>query len=303
MKRIGAIAFALWLGGCSDFSQHRFGGVRQDTSLAEGPPKPAPALYMPKPPEVAQINRDENVQQATFVPQREGPIEPQQQPLRVLYQRAAERHATMDSYLFRLKRREVVNGKKQPEEVMRVQVRRDPYSVHLVWLNEKSKGQEVIYVQGKYGNKMQVLLAANDPFALLGRRQSIATDDAMVRAASRYSITGTGFGSLIERFGQMVAVAEKSDPRDGTVKYLGSVQRPEFEAKLEAVHQVLPPNADPQLPKGGQRWWFFDATNGLPVLIIAHDASGEVEYYCHDHIQAPAQLDDNDFNPERVWRK
>src|SRR5207249_4194561 len=129
---------------------------------------------------------------------------------------------------------------------------------------------------------------------------SFALDDPMVRAESRYPITNTGFGSLIDGFGRLVAAVEKGETRDGTAKYLGLAKRDEFEAKVEAVHQILPANSEPGLPKGGQRWWFFDTTNGLPVLIITYDPTGEVEYYCHDHIQSPARLDDSDFNPQRL---
>jgi hypothetical protein len=311
--RVGGFALAFWLAGCSDFSQHHFGGIRRSSDAEEGPPKPAPALYIPNAPAAARFISDDQVKAATFVAQRVLPMQPQvdpsppmlEQPLRMLYQRAAQRHAAMDSYIVRLKRREVVNGRAQPEEVIRVQMRRDPYSVYLKWLGKEGKGREAIYVKWKYKNEMQLLLAAGDmfPFSPAGMRFSLAPDDPLARAKSRYPITETGLGALIERYGRMVAAIEKGDPRDGTAKYLGRVQRPEFEAKVEAAHQVLPAESDPLLPKGGQRWWFFDATSGLPALVITHDPAGEVEYYCYDYLQWPAPMDDNDFNPDHVWRK
>ena len=311
-RRVGWIALAFLLAGCSDYSQHRFGDIRR-SDADEGPPNPAPALSIPNAPAASGAKPDDKVKAATFVPQSALPIKPQldpnppilDQPLRALYQRAAQRYAAMDSYIVRLKRREVVNGRKQPEEVIRVQIRRDPYSVYLKWLGTEGKGREAIYVKGKYKNEMQLLLAAGDMFPLspAGMRFSLAPDDPLARAKSRYPITETGFGALIERFGRMVAAVEKGDTRDGTAKYLGRVKRPEFEAKVEAVHQVLPALSDPLLPKGGQRWWFFDATSGLPALVITHDPAGEVEYYCYDYVQSSAPMDDNDFNPDRVWRK
>lgn len=279
--------------------------------MAQGPPRPAPALFIPKPPEMARGVPESNVQQATHIPDRPQTTPPQadpmkpvmmEHPLRVLYQRAAEQHNKMDSYIYRLKRREVVNGKRQPEEVMRVQLRKQPLSVHLVWLNEANKGREVIWVQGRYDNKLQVRLAANDPFALLGRHHSIAIDDPMVKSNSRHPATESGLGALIDRFGQMIVLSEK-DPRHGTVKYLGRIERPEFKEKLEAAHQTIPPGSDPLLPKGGQRWMFFDTTNGLPALIITHDPTGEVEYYCYDNVIWPAPMDDRDFDPKVLWRK
>lgn len=307
------IALAACLAGCSDFSQHRFGGVR---NLPDDVAKDTPqaALAIPNAPSVARADfnsTDNGVKQAKFEPQpRPLPIDPNlnsqlsSNPLKAIYERACQRYAGMDSYIFRLKRREVVNGRKQPEEILQVKLRREPYSVYLKWLNPESKGRETVYVRGKYENKMQLVLAANDafPFSPAGMRWSIAPDDPMARAKSRYPITETGFGPLIERYGKMTAAVEKGDPREGTVKYLGLQARPEFAAKVEGVHQVLQPNSDPQLPKGGERWWYFDAASGLPALVIAHDPSGEVEYYCHDHVQV-FRLDDDDFNPDRLWRK
>ena len=309
--RMIALALAWLLAGCSDFSNRRIGGVRDYDRLANegGPPKAAPALSIASPPAAPKNPADDQIQKATFIPDRapSGTPNPQmlQNPLRVLYQRAHEQQARLDGYIFRLRRRETVEGKRIPEELMRVQVRREPFSVHLKWLGPEGKGRETIYVKGKFNNEMQVLLAANDafPFSPAGIRWSIAPDDARARARSRHPITSTGFASLIERFGVIVSAAEKADTSEGTAKYLGQVKRPEFDAPVEAVHQVLPPKSDPSLPRGGQRWWYFDATTALPVLLIAHDPDGEVEYYCHEHIQGPIRLDDDDFNPDRVWRK
>jgi Protein of unknown function (DUF1571) len=305
---VGFIALASAMAGCS---QQRFGNLRSDADVASGPPKPAPALVIPNAPSVAAVKSDDMVQQATFLPKRDNlnpmvaePAPPvMERPLSALYQRAQQRYATMDTYIYRLKRREVVAGKTQPEELIEVLVRNEPFSVHLKWLGPEGKGREVIYVKGKFKNEMQVLLAPSDPFVSLMPRTSISPDSPTARAKSRYPITETGFGPLIARFGQLATAMENGNTRGGTVKYLGRVTRPEFAMPVEAVHQVLPEGSDPLLPKGGQRWWFFNTESGLPVLVIAHDAGGEVEYYCHDHIIAPAHLDDDDFNPERLGRK
>lgn len=295
--------------GCSDSSPFRFSDLRR-SDRAQGPPQPAAALFIPKPPAPLPEKRDDNVKQATFVPDRPAPpadAKPQviEHPLNVLYQRAADRYATMDSYIFRLKRREVVNGKKQTEELVKVHVRQQPYSVRLVWLSKEGTGREVVYVKGQHKNEIQLLLARGDMFpgSPAGMRFNIAPDDPLTLSKSRYPVTETGFGAVIERYGRMLVAIDKGEPRAGAAKYLGRVQRPEFEAKVEAVHQSIVPGGDPQFPKGGQRWWYFDATSGLPALVVAHDADGEVEYYCFDNILAPARLDDSDFDPSRIWRK
>ena len=303
-----ASALAFCLAGCSDFSQHRFGGVREIRNDVASAPKPAPALNIPNPPAVAGATSDGNVKPATFVPQREAPLDPNLQgmnhPLRVLYLRAAQRYASVEGYTFRMRRREVVNGKKQPEELVAVKVRKEPFSVHLKWVGVEGQGREAIYVRGKFKNEMQLLLASGDIFPFSpAMRYTLSPDDSTAKAKSRYPITETGFGALIERYGQIVTAVEKGDTRLGTAKYLGQIDRPEFQGKVEAVHQILPVGSDPSLPKGGERWWYFDATTGLPALVIAHDPSGEVEYYCYDNIIWPASLSDDDFNPDRLWRR
>jgi hypothetical protein len=101
----------------------------------------------------------------------------------------------------------------------------------------------------------------------------------------------------------MVALTETGDSRGGTAQYIGRIDRPEFKEKLETVKQTIPPMGDPLLPKGGVRWWFFDQASGLPALIIAHDPTGEVEYYCYDNVIWPWPLEDRDFDPKVVWRK
>lgn len=310
MKRtcpVLAIALAGMLAGCSDFSQRRISGIRHFEDVAQHPPKAAPALQIPNSPVVVARNPiEEPIQKATFIPAQPAVNQKaSDNPLRGLYQRAADQQSKMESYIFRLRRREVVSGKKMPEELIRAQVRRDPFSVHLKWLGAEGKGRETIYVKGKYKNEMQVLMAANDLFPLspAGMKWKLPPDDPLARARSRYPITSTGFESIIDRFGKIVTAVEKGDTNEGSLKYLGKMKRPEFEAEVEAAHQVLPAKCDPNLPKGGQRWFYFDATHGWPVLVIANDPDGEVEYYCHDHIQWPVRLDDDDFNPERLWRK
>jgi hypothetical protein len=134
LSRMIGLALAIGLIGCNDLAQRHLSGLRRDDS-AEAP-KPAPALQISNAPAGTGNPVDANVQKAAFVPANPiNPLDPNsrlaQHPLRVLYQRAAEHYAGMDSYIFRLRRSETVNGKKFPEEIVRVEVRRVPFSVHL----------------------------------------------------------------------------------------------------------------------------------------------------------------------------
>ena len=286
-----AITFLL-LAGCSDFVERRFG--RDD----DGAAVPPVAGVQP-----AELKTPAAKPPAAVVVRAVG--ETTADPLRALYERAAKQYKTMDTYLMRLRRREVVGDKARPEELCLVKFRQEPWSVYFKWIGPEAKGREVIHVKNQYGNRIHSLLAAGDVLLMpAGARFSVAVDSSMVKSKSRYPITEAGFGTSIRRFGTLIEAIEKGDKREGTAKYLGLVKRAEFETVVEGVEQTVPPKSDPLLPGGGKRWWFFDPFNYMPVLVITHDETGrEVEYYCYDRIQSPARLDDDDFNPDKLWKK
>jgi hypothetical protein len=223
--------------------------------------------------------------------------------IRELYNQAALRYATIDSYVSRLRRREFFKGKDQPEELILFKFRKQPWSVYFKWLGAEGQGREVVYVKGQHGNMIHSLLAAGDmPFAPAGKRMALSPDNIFVRGASRHSITEAGIGNIIEKFGLILESQERGDKRLGPVTYLGKQKRPEFETPLDVVEHDLPPGLETQLPGGGRRWTLFDSVSHLPVLMITHDQKGhEVEYYCYDRIQFPVKLDDLDFDPDRLW--
>jgi len=223
--------------------------------------------------------------------------------LRSLYDHASQSYAAMDTYTLRMRRREVVAGKARPEELILAKFRRQPFSIYLKWVGEEGKSREVCYVQGQHEGVLHTLMAPGDLFLFAGKHFKCAPDSPLVKSNCRYPITDAGFGPVIARFGRLVAALDKGEIREGSAKLLGKVKRPEFDEPVEGVVQTLPANFESLFPGGGQRFWYFDANHGLPVLIVTLDHQGkEVEYYCHDRIQAPANLDDDDFNPYRLWK-
>jgi hypothetical protein len=219
-----------------------------------------------------------------------------------LHKQAADEYAKMDSYIARLRRRERVGTKDHPEEILRFKFRKDPWSVALKWLGTEGKGREVIFVKGKYENKLHTLLAAGDmPLAPAGKRIALPVDSVLVRSASRHDITDAGIGSLIDHFADAVDRSARGDAKRGSLTYLGPQTRPEFTTPHEAVEQIIPGEAESALPRGGRRIWFFDPDSHLPVLVVTFDdAKKEVEYYLYDRFQYPVKLDEDDFNPEKM---
>lgn len=326
------LGLGLWVCGCAGGWTPRPGkeqGPPPPGELASvGPPTPAPALYIPAAPRPAIQRIDYQTLEVpvpagqtgqTTAPTREqtpplvakepverpgeAPAPPQPSSLRQLYRLAAERIAPMDAYTLRLRRREVISGRQSPEEIIFFKFRREPFSVYLKWIGEEAKGREAVYVKGRYENKIHSKMPpGNVLLALAGSRHALALDSLLVKASSRHSITQAGLENLVEHFGLLVDALERKDPKAGSMRSLGPLKRPECENIVEAVMHVIPPGADPLLPRGGQKLWFFDTRNHLPVLIITQDEAGqEVEYYCHDHIEFPVRIGDDDFNPDRLW--
>ena len=219
--------------------------------------------------------------------------------MRQLHALAERQHIALRSYIVTMTRREVVHGKKQPEELILFKFRKQPRSVYMKWGGPVGKGREAIWVEGKYEGKLHTLLAAGDmPFAPAGKQIALAPDSIFVRNNSRHLINDAGVGTLIDRIGQVLDAIEKGSAAQGTLTYLGKQPRPEFPQPLEAIEWTLPPNLELGLPKGGRRWCYLDSETHLPALIVTHDERGqEVEYYRYERYLLQVELDDHDFDP------
>jgi Protein of unknown function (DUF1571) len=224
--------------------------------------------------------------------------------LRELSTNAAKTFAKMDTYIMRLRRREVVGGTSRPEELILCKFRNAPFSVYMKWLDGPGKGREVTFAKDRYEGKIHSLTAPGDVPLFSGTVFSVLPDSPLVRSKSRYPITEAGIGHVLLQFDSLVTAAEKGSIPGTKLEYLGPSKRPEFPEPVHHVTQTFTAKIDPNIPGGGVRHWFFDATNGLPVLLVAFDEKGrEVEYYCHDRFEFPASLDNDDFNPDKLFAK
>lgn len=232
--------------------------------------------------------------------------------VRRLHQAAVQRYATMNDYKARVRRQEQLNGKMNPEETLEFNFRKQPWSVHFKWLSNPGKDREVLYVKGQHGNNLHTRLAEGDgwPVYKAGARIALPPNDPQVLKRSRYPITDAGLGAIIDRLGVALAALDRGDVRGGTLTYLGPKDRGDYATakgepcSMEALEHVLPPGAEPTLPRGGRRVVHFDPVHGLPVLVETKDEKGQlVEYYCFDRLMINVKLDDDDFNPDKLWKK
>ena len=279
------------------------GFVPASAVVAPGTPVVAPR----RPVERARAVADDRVTPAAAVePIRES----NQDAVRRIARRAAEKYQAMAGFECRLTRREMVNGRPMPQEELQYKFRRDPYSVHIKWVGLEGQGRELIYVDGRFDNKVQILTGKGEGLIVpSGMRVARLPTDKDVRSKSRHDIREPGMSMAVEWFGKVTALMETDPSQAKRMKYLGVVKgRPERAGGLEGVEETIPAGWEPLLPKGGKRTTYFDPdpaspSFGLPVLISAFNEGGrEVEYYFFDQLR-PTRPTDADFDPDRLWKK
>ena len=120
-------------------------------------------------------------------------------PLQLIAQ-ARQSYQGIRDYTCYFIKREQLRGQLQPENLIDMKVRTQPFSVYLHWLKPvPTAGQEVCYVAGRNNGIMRVHSAG-----ILGTVGFINMDPRDPRAVetSRHTITEAGIGNLIERYGQ-----------------------------------------------------------------------------------------------------
>jgi len=185
---------------------------------------------------------------------------------------------------------ERVDGRLQKPEKMQMKFRREPFSVYLKWVAETSKGQEAIYVRGKYKGLAQV-----HPSGLLGvifRRVGIDPTGKTARKHSRRPVTMAGMVNMIRL---ITGQCEEAHARgDLTLTYEGV--RVEAGRPAYVLKRVLPPD------KGYPcevLVIFIDTAYLACVRTDAYNWDGElISHYFYTNIDMAPGLTDRDFDPD-----
>src|SRR5438105_12912956 len=149
------VVAGLILVGCAPLARREQSKATPPASLAEN------SLAITTPPMSGDV-----VTMSGQVPQPPvvtAPVSQQEaDPVRRLHREAAASYAKLTCYIARLRRREVIQGRAKPEEVLVFKFRERPYSVHFKWLGDEGRGREVVFVRGQWEDKLHILTANND---------------------------------------------------------------------------------------------------------------------------------------------
>jgi hypothetical protein len=228
-------------------------------------------------------------------PQAPAAASPFDEPLRLIGT-ARQTYQGVRDYVCLFVKREQIKGVMQPENLISMKVRTQPFSVYLRWHSPKQfQGQEACYVHGRNNNQMRV----RSP-GLLGAVGFVSLDPRDPRAAenSRHTIVEAGIGNLIERFSSGYAM----DRSLGNVQVrLGDYEYNRRRCtRIETIH---PDNA------GGRVAYYrsviyLDKETHLPIRVENYDwprqggaPDGEqLEVYSYVDMKFNVGLSERDFN-------
>jgi hypothetical protein len=120
-----------------------------------------------------------------------------QQKLTLLFDQAQQVFRKVATYSCFMVKQERIHGRLEPENLIELKVRQQPFSVYMRWQGPRAfAGQEVCYVAGRNNNMMRVHAAGVK--GLVGF-VSINPTSPLVLEHSRHRITEAGLGSLIDQ--------------------------------------------------------------------------------------------------------
>jgi hypothetical protein len=232
---------------------------------------------------------------STPPPPAAAPASPVDQPLRLAAE-ANQAFQGVRDYTCLFIKKERLRGTLQPDNLIEMKVRNQPFSVYLRWLHPKNlEGQQACYVAGRNQNMMRV-----HSTGILGIAGFVTLDthDARVMENSRHTITEAGIGHLITQLLQsweMERRLGKTQVRlaDYTYNRLPCT-------RVEMIH---PDNSGRQFTSY-RTVVYFDKASHLPIRIEKYDwprsggpAQGELlESYSYINLRTNVGLGENAFN-------
>jgi hypothetical protein len=219
---------------------------------------------------------------------------PMDEPLRLLNE-ARKAFASVKDYSCLLIKRERMNGTLQPDNVMIMKVRNDPFSVYLRWQEPRAKaGQEACYVAGRNNGRMRVRSTG-----LTGALGFVSLDpnDPRVKENSNHSITEAGIGNLLTRYAERWESERKINQT--------AVKVAEYEYNKRRCWRVETTHPLGTSDKFAfyRNVLYFDKETKLPTRVECYDwprkegAAGElIEVYSYVNVRLNPGLGDETFN-------
>jgi len=214
-------------------------------------------------------------------------------PLRLIAE-ARESYRGVTDYTALFVKRERLRGQLQPENLIALKVRTQPFSVYMRWLRPQNLiGQEACYVAGRNNGQMRV-----HSTGFLGAVGFVSLDphDPRVMENSRHDITEAGIGNLIERFGNRWEAESRLN------KTVVRIAEYDYDKRRCTRVETLHPDNSGRHFTFYRSIIYFDKQTHLPVRVENYDwpqadANGVLsESYSYADLKLNVGLTDASFN-------
>lgn len=197
---------------------------------------------------------------------------------------AKVRADSLEDYTLILIKQERMDGVLLPVSVAFVKWKR-PFSIYLKFLEGKDRGREIIYIEGKYRDKMIV-----SPGGILGALTlKVSPDSFIAKKNNRHTITEAGMSNTIKRILSIIENEHGKPSSDISVVFFGEEA---FEDDI-CIHIRIDKSS---YAERTEVYLYSDTL--FPHTIISYEESGALfESYRYSDIRTNVGLDDSDFDP------
>ena len=201
---------------------------------------------------------------------------------------AQRAYTAVENYVAILHRQERFDGHLPEKETILLKFKK-PFKVYMRWVAPPYQGREVLYADGWNANRIMAheggvlgFITMNlDPQGFLAMRQS------------RYPITDTGIGRLLEVLAEKLARASATDK----IEIIASDASAVYGRKTRRIEALLA-GAKRERDASCRVIVHFDSENKLPIKIETYDGDGRLlESYGYEGLRLNPGLTDADFDP------
>ncbi len=231
----------------------------------------------------------------TALPMDTAPASPRRQAEQLLTE-ASQAYRSVKDYACLFIKRERLRGKIQPDNMVDMKVRTQPFSVYMRWLGPKDfEGQQACYVVGRNGNMMR---ARGTGITGIAGFVTLDLRDPRVMENNRHTIGEAGIGNLITRVGQRWEQSKRANSTQFQIGEYTYNNRSCY--RVESTHSEHSRGADDYY----RSVIYFDRENRLPIRIENYDwprhggdPNGDMaESYSYVNLQLNVGLKDAVFN-------
>jgi len=195
-------------------------------------------------------------------------------------------------YTCRFQKQEKIGNELRKTETMQMKFRANVFGIYLKWIEEPSKGQEVIYVAGQ--NKNQAVVHPAGFLGILFRKVLLDPQGKTAMKHSRRPVTMAGMANMIRLIVDQCDAAKANG--DLTLTFEGI--RMESGRPTYVFERVLPQKNDYPCPI---LMIFIDQQYLVCIRTDAYDWDGSLlSRYLYSDLTINPGLTDNDFDPDNA---